>query len=58
MRDNTYFELRELTEQIFTLREWVLKNENPSSKKYKESVDLYNELCKKRDLLEERVFGK
>ena len=58
MKDKTYFTLRELTEQIFIIREWVLKYENPSSEKYKETVDYYNELCKERDLLEEKIFGK
>lgn len=58
MKDKAYFTLRELTEQIFIIREWVLKYENPSSEKYKEAVDYYNELCKERDLLEEKIFGK
>lgn len=52
MNNNDYFELRNLTEQIFYIREFVLKHISPDSKEYKKAVNLYNQLCIERDMIE------
>lgn len=56
MDNNDYFYLRELTEQIFQLREFILKRTPKNSTKYIDTVNLYNRLCKERDIIE-REYG-
>jgi len=58
MKDYRRFELRQLTESIFYIREWVLKFLNPSTKEYINVTEQYEELWKQRDKLEDEIFGK
>lgn len=55
---NVCFELRTLTEQIFSIRENILPKLRPSSNEYIETEKLYNQLCVEREALEERLFYK
>ena len=58
MKDKRYFDLRCLTENIFYIREYVLKFLDTSSEKYIEVTKIYEELWKKRDALENDIFDK
>ena len=58
MKDNRYFDLRCLTENIFYIREYVLKFLDPTSIKYKEATEVYEELWDQRDELEHDIFDK
>ena len=58
MKDRRYFDLRCLTENIFYIREYVLKFLDPSSNSYKEVSKLYEELWNQRDELEHNIFGE
>ena len=58
MKDERRYDLRYLTEQIYVLREFVLKDINPDAEEYKHFAKIYNTLCKERDLIESEVFGK
>ena len=58
MRDKRYFELRCLTENIFYLRECVLKFLKPSSKNYIDVTKIYEDLWRQRDQLEHDIFDK
>ena len=58
MKDKRYFDLRCLTENIFYMREYVLKLLDPSSKRYKEATKVYEELWEQRDKLEHDIFDK
>ena len=57
MKDYRRYDLRQLTESIFYIREWVLKFLNPSSKEYKDATNRYEEFWKQRDELEDEIFG-
>lgn len=52
LSNNDYFELRKLTEQIFYIREFVLKYMSPDSEGYEKVINLYNQLCVERDIIE------
>lgn len=52
MKNNDYFELRELTERIFYIREFALKHMPSDSEEYAKTVNLYNQLCIERDMIE------
>ena len=56
MKDNRYYDLRCLTEDIFRIREGKLKFLNPSSKEYKSIAENYNELCIEREELEDEII--
>ena len=58
MKDKRYFDRRYLTENIYYMREYVLKFLDPSSKKYKEATKVYEELWKQRDELEHDIFDE
>ena len=58
MKDKRYFDLRCLTENIFYMREYVLKFLDHSSKRYKEATKVYEELWDQRDELEHDIFDK
>ena len=58
MKDYRRYDLRQLTESIFYIREWILKFNNSSSKEYVEATEQYEKLWKQRDELEDEVFGK
>lgn len=58
MKDKRYYELRCLTENIFYLREYVLKFLSPSSREYVDATKFYDELWKERDRLEHDIFDK
>lgn len=58
MQDHRKFDLRELTERIYYIREFVLKRKFPFSKHYTDVTELYEELWRKRDKLEDEIFGK
>lgn len=51
LKNNDYFELRDLTERIFCIREFLLKH-TPSDEEYEKIVNLYNQLCIERDMIE------
>ena len=57
MKDYRRYDLRQLTENIFYIRECVLRFLNPSSKEYTDVTDKYEELWKQRDELEDEIFG-
>lgn len=57
MKDYRKYDLRQLTESIFYIRECVLRFLNPSSKEYTDVTDKYEELWKQRDELEDEIFG-
>lgn len=52
LSNNDYFELRQLTEQIFKIREFVLKHMLPDDEEYEKIVNLYNQLCIEREMIE------
>ena len=58
MKDYRRYDLRQLTESIFYIREWILKFNNSSSKEYVEATEQYEKLWKQREKLEDEVFGK
>lgn len=58
MKDTRCFDLRCLTENIFYMRECVLKFLNPSSKEYIDATKIYEELWIERDELEHDIFDK
>ena len=58
MKDYRRYDLRQLTESIFYIREWILKFNNSSSKEYVDATEQYEKLWKQRDELEDEVFGK
>ena len=58
MKDYRRYDLRQLTESIFYIREWILKFNNSSSKEYVEATEQYEKLWRQRDELEDKVFGK
>ena len=57
MKDYRRYDLRQLTESIFCIRECVLRFLNPSSKEYTDVTDKYEELWRQRDELEDEIFG-
>ena len=57
MKDYRKYDLRQLTESIFYIRECVLRFLKPSSKEYTDVTDKYEELWKQRDELEDEIFG-
>ena len=57
MKDNRYFEIRQLTENILLLRQ-LLNTYEVGSKQYNTAVEKYNELCNRRCVLEEEIFNK
>ena len=57
MKDYRKYDLRQLTESIFYIRECVLRFLKPSSKEYTDVTDKYEELWKQRDELENEIFG-
>ena len=57
MKDYRKYDLRQLTESIFYIRECVLSFLKPSSKEYTDVTDKYEELWKQRDELEDEIFG-
>lgn len=52
LNNNDYFELRQLTEQIFQIREFIMKHISPDSEEYEKIVNLYNQLCIEREKIE------
>lgn len=58
MKDYRRYDLRQLTESIFYIREWVLKFLNPSSKEYIDATKQYEKLWQERDALEDEIFNK
>lgn len=58
MKDYRRYDLRQLTESIFYIRERILKFKNPSTKEYIDIKEQYEKLWKQRDELEDEVFGK
>ena len=56
MRDFRRYDLRQLTESIFYIREYLLKFLNPSSKEYIDVTKQYGKLWTERDALENEVF--
>lgn len=56
-KDNRYFELRQLTENIFLVRQ-LLDTYEIGSESYNLVAEKYNELCNKRCALEEEIFNK
>ena len=58
MKDKRCFDLRCLTENIYYMREYVLKYFDHSSNSYKEASRIYEELWKQRDELERDIFGE
>ena len=58
MRDYRRYDLRQLTESIFCIREWLLKLTNSSTKEYIDMTKQYEKLCNQREQLEDEVFGK
>lgn len=56
MKDYRRYDLRQLTESIFYIREWVLKFLNPSSKEYLDATKEYEQLWQQRDALEDEIF--
>ena len=58
MKDYRRYDLRQLTESIFYIREWILKFKNPSYKEYIDATKEYEKLWKQRDELEDELFGK
>lgn len=56
MKDYRRYDLRQLTESIFYIREWVLKFLNPSSKEYIDASEEYEKLWHQRDVLEDEIF--
>ena len=58
MKDYRKYDLRQLTESIFCIREWVLKSLNPSSKEYIDATKEYEKLWAERDALENEIFNK
>lgn len=56
MKDYRRYDLRQLTESIFYIREWVLKFLNPSSKEYIDATKEYEQLWQQRDALEDEIF--
>lgn len=57
MQDHRKFDLRELTEKIYYIREFLLKRKFPFSRRRTDVTELYEELWKKRDELEDEIFG-
>ena len=57
MKDNRYFEIRQLTENILLLRQ-LLNTYEAGSESYNLAVEKYNELCNRRCALEEEIFKK
>ena len=58
MKDYRRYDLRQLTESIFYIREWVLRFNSSSSKEYVDAKEQYEKLWMQRDKLEDEVFGK
>jgi hypothetical protein len=58
MKDYRRYDLRQLTESIFYIRERILKFKNSSTKEYIDIKEQYEKLWKQRDELEDEVFGK
>ena len=57
MKDNRYYELRELTETIFQIR-MMLMDMDKSTYEHEKTSKIYNELCKQREALEAEIFNK
>lgn len=55
MKDNRYYELRELTELIFRMRQDLMYMSKYAFG-YRELEEKYNELCRKREALEKEYF--
>ena len=58
MKDYRRYDLRQLTESIFYIREGILKLRNSSTKEYIDVKEQYEKLCNQREELEDEVFGK
>lgn len=58
MKDYRRYDLRQLTESIFYIREMILKFTNSSTKEYIDTKEQYEKLWKQRDKLEDEIFGK
>ena len=58
MKDDGRFALRELTEQIFRVRKFITNNSKRKSFNDDEVNQLYDELWRKRNQLEDEIFGK
>lgn len=58
MKDYRRYDLRQLTESIFCIRERILKYVNSSTKEYIDTKEQYEKLWKQREKLEDEVFGK
>ena len=58
MKDNRKFVLRDLTEQIYYIREFIFKNKLTEISDNDEVEKWYDELWKRRNKLEEEIFGK
>jgi hypothetical protein len=58
MKDYRKYDLRDLTESIFYMREFTLKALRKNSPKRKAAEAEYEELWRLRDALEDEIFGK
>ncbi len=58
MKDYRKYDLRDLTESIFYMREFTLKALRKNSPKRKAAEAEYEELWRSRDALEDEIFGK
>ena len=58
MKDYRRYDLRQLTESIFYIRERILNYVNSSTKEYLDIKEQYEKLWKQREELEDEVFGK
>ena len=58
MKDYRKYDLRDLTESIFFMREFTLKALRKNSPKRKAAEAEYEELWRSRDALEDEIFGK
>jgi len=57
MKDNRYYDLREITEIIFSMRQY-LNRIDKTSKDFEELSKIYNDLCKRREQMEEEFFAE
>lgn len=52
LKNNDYFELRDLTERIFYIREFLLEHMPSDDDEYEKIINEYNQLCIERDMIE------
>ena len=57
MKDRRRYDLRYMTEQIYVLRETILKDIEKDTDEYKYFIKIYNTICKEREILEDELFN-